>query len=93
MTGPERERERKLRLSLRRSWHMLAVGFVCAFLAAASAMVYANRVARDSERKWCSLIATMDDAYRTTPPQTPAGRKIANDIRRLRNDFHCPPSR
>ncbi|MFI6332906.1 hypothetical protein ACIBBG_31945 [Micromonospora chersina] len=84
------EREVVLRQRLRRSWELLAVSFLCAFLAAASAMIYTNRVARESERKWCGIVSTMDDAYADTPPQTPAGRKIAVDIARLRADFGCP---
>ncbi|MEU4367565.1 hypothetical protein [Micromonospora chersina] len=84
------EPERLLRRRLRRSWQALAVSFVCAFLAAGAAMIYANKVARDSERKWCGIVSTMDDAYRQTPPQTPAGRKLAADIAQLRGQFGCP---
>ena len=84
------ERERELRRRLRRSWDLLAVTLVCTFLAAGLSMIYANKVARDSERKWCGIVSTMDDAYRVTPPQTPAGKKIAKDIRRLRDQFGCP---
>lgn len=81
---------RELRRRLRRSWELLAVSFVCAFLAAGGSMIYANRVARESERKWCGIVATLDDAYRVTPPRTPAGQKIAADIHRLRSEFGCP---
>lgn len=83
------ERERVLRQRLRRSWELLAVSFVCAFLAAGASMVYANKVARDSERKWCGIVSTMDDAYRATPPRSPAGRKVAADIAQLRSQFGC----
>jgi len=90
MTRPDpAEHVRVLRRRLRRSWELLAVSMVCAFLAAAASMAYANRVARDSERKWCNIVATLDDAYRETPPQTPAGRKFAADVHRLRGDFGC----
>lgn len=81
---------RELRRRLRRSWELLAVSFVCAFLAAGASMVYANKVARDSQRQWCGVVTTLDDAYQVTPPQTPAGRKIAADIARLRDEFGCP---
>jgi hypothetical protein len=84
------EQERDLRIRLRLSWHMMVVSFVCAFLAAAAAMLYANRVAAESERKWCGVVVTLDDAYRVTPPQTPTGRQIAADVRRLRGEFGCP---
>lgn len=69
---------------------MLAVSMMCAFLAAGASMLYANRVARESNRQWCDIVVTMDDSYRQTPPQTPAGRKFADAIAKLRNDFGCP---
>lgn len=75
-----------------RAWQTLVVALVFAIAAAAGSMLYANKVARDSQRQWCGVVTTLDDAYRQTPPQTPAGRKIAADIRRLRGEFDCPPS-
>ena len=66
------------------------MSFVCAFLAAGASMVYANKVARDSQRQWCGVVTTLDDAYRQTPPQTPAGKKIATDVAELRARFGCP---
>lgn len=87
------EHERELRRRLRRSWDLLAVSFVCAFLAAASSMLYANKVARDSQRQWCGIVTTLDDAYRERPPQSPAGVQMAQDIRRLRGEFGCPVDR
>lgn len=83
------EPERILSQRLRRGWQWLAVSFVCAFLAAGLSMAYANRVARESERKWCNIVSTMDDSYAQTPPQTPAGRRIAADIAKLRTEFGC----
>lgn len=76
-----------------RGWHTLVVALVFAILAAGASMVYANRVAAESERKWCGVVTTLDEAYRVTPPRTPAGQKIAQDIRRLRGDFDCPADR
>jgi hypothetical protein len=73
-----------------RGWKVLFACLVAAILSAGTAMAYANRVARESERKWCGVVSTMDDAYRTSPPSTPAGRRIARDIAQLREDFGCP---
>lgn len=89
MTRPAAE-IRELRRRLRQGWHLLVMSFLAAFLAAAGSMLYSNRVARDSERKWCGVVATLDEAYKVTPPRTPAGQKIAQDIRQLRADFGCP---
>lgn len=94
MTGPAHERElRRLRRLVRHGWRFLAVSFVAAIVAAAASMLYTNHAAHESERKWCGVVSTMDDAYRDTPPQTPTGRKIAADIARLRADFGCPAPR
>lgn len=76
-----------------RGWQVLVACLLAAVLSAATAMVYANRVARDSERRWCGIVVAQDDAYRQQPPSTPAGRNIAEALSRLRSDFGCPPPR
>ena len=73
-----------------RAWQTVVVALVFAILAAATSMAYASAVAAESQRKWCGVVTTLDDAYEVTPPQTPAGKKIAGDIARLRADFGCP---
>lgn len=72
----------------RLSWPVLAA-YLAATIAAGASMVYANRVARESERRWCGLITTLDDAYREHPPQSDAGRQVAADIAHLRIDLGC----
>ncbi|MEU8334789.1 hypothetical protein [Micromonospora tulbaghiae] len=49
----------------------------------------AEQIDRESNRRWCGVVTTLDDAYRQTPPQTPAGKKIAKDIAELRIEFGC----
>ena len=44
-----------------------------------------------SERAWCSVIITLDESYRETPPSTAAGKHVAEGIARLRTQFRCPP--
>lgn len=73
-----------------RAWQTLVVTLLFTILAAAASMAYAARTAAESERKWCGVVGTLDDAYKQTPPQTPAGQKIARDIAQLRLDFGCP---
>lgn len=46
----------------------------------------------ESQRKWCEIVRTLDDAYKATPPQTPAGKHLAEEFARLRIDFHCDRS-
>lgn len=73
-----------------RAWQTLVVVLVAAIVSSVASMAYANAAARQSEQRWCGVVSTLDDAYRETPPQTPAGQKIATNIRRLRADFGCP---
>jgi hypothetical protein len=73
-----------------RAWQTLVVVLVFAVAAGTSSMVYANRTARESEQKWCGIVSTLDDVYANTPPQTPVGRDMAEQIRQLRRDFGCP---
>ncbi|MCZ7376556.1 hypothetical protein [Micromonospora sp. WMMC250] len=73
-----------------RAWQTLIVALVFAFMAAAASMVYSNRAAAESEQKWCGIVSTLDDVYSSTPPQTPVGRDMAEQIRQLRSDFGCP---
>lgn len=50
---------------------------------------YANHVARESDRNWCSLISTLDDTYRQQPPRSPTGRQVADEVHALRIRFGC----
>ena len=71
-------------------WRVLVACLVAAIGASAVSIIYSNEAARQSEQRWCGVVTTLDDAYRQSPPQTPAGQKIARDIRQLRADFGCP---
>lgn len=72
-----------------RVWWLLAVCLIAMAGWAVATVVYINRVATESERKWCGLVTTLDDTYRSTPPTTPLGRDIAKEMARLRKQFHC----
>lgn len=84
-------------------WRVLIACLLAALGSSTVSIIYSNDAARQSEQRvseqqrlseqrWCGIVATLDDAYRDTPPQTPAGRKIADDIRQLRVAFGCPSS-
>ncbi|MCX4470438.1 hypothetical protein OOK41_31580 [Micromonospora sp. NBC_01655] len=80
-----------------RGWHVLVVVLLTAVLAAGLALVSSTRSAalsaearRESERRWCGVVVALDDAYRESPPQTPAGLRIAASIAQLRTEFGCP---
>lgn len=45
----------------------------------------------ESEKKWCSVVATLDDSYAEQPPTTATGKNVAEGIAGLRLSLHCPP--
>ncbi|GAB2951801.1 hypothetical protein GCM10027280_45240 [Micromonospora polyrhachis] len=71
-------------------WYTLLAVVVSVLVTAAAALVIADRAARESERRWCDVITTMDEAYRVAPPQTEIGQRLARDLAALREDFDCP---
>lgn len=44
---------------------------------------------RESDRRWCDLLSTLDEAYSSTPPSTDLGRRVADAIHSLRVDLDC----
>jgi hypothetical protein len=54
------------------------------------AIVVARNGNAESQRKWCRVVVTKDDAYRETPPATAAGKNFAESISQLRRDIGCP---
>lgn len=73
---------------MRRAYAVGAI-FLSAMLMAGVALVVALRANAESDRKWCEVVTTMDDAYRSSPPQTDIGRKLANDMAELRRRLGC----
>lgn len=85
-----------------RFWYAIVMAFLACLVAAGGAVVYASVVQRqaeqrteaeraESDRRWCSLLVELDNAYHTKPgPTTDVGRKVAAEIHQLRIDFGCP---
>jgi hypothetical protein len=44
---------------------------------------------RESDRRWCELLVTLDTAYQAAPPATALGRQVAAAMHRLRAEFGC----
>jgi hypothetical protein len=63
---------------------------VSAALLFVASVVISLRVNAESERKWCSVVITLDDAWRESPPTTPSGKNMAANIAELRHELHCP---
>lgn len=69
----------------------LIVVFLSVVAVGAGSMLYADYVNRESNQRWCGLVVTLDDAYRQSPqqPTTPIGKRIAEEMRKLRDGFGC----
>lgn len=48
------------------------------------------RSRRQSELALCQIVSVLDTAYKTTPPQTAAGREVAKAVANLIVVNHCP---
>lgn len=79
-----------------RYWYPVAVLFAVLVSVTFFNVSYTNQVDKESDRdnrqndqKWCTLLITMDDAYKANPPQTATGRKLATDISSLRTGLGC----
>lgn len=70
-------------------WWSLAVVYFTLLVIAVGNVVYTQHVDHESNRKWCELIMSLDNAYKEAPPQTPTGIKIAQDVARLRVNLDC----
>jgi hypothetical protein len=86
---------------VRLSYAIVVAFFACVCIALAG-VVYTNYVqsqARhrteaeraESDRRWCALLVELDSAYQSSPrPTTETGRKVADEIHKLRIEFGCP---
>ena len=77
-------------------WYLLVAVVVSMMMLAAAGIVYTNwaiargaAAERESDRRWCQLLTTLDDAYQAAPPQTETGRRLAADVHKLRAELGC----
>jgi len=70
-------------------WYVLAVAFLSSIIMGVVAIQYTNYVDRSSNQQWCDLVNVLDDAYRTSPPQTPIGKQLAATMAELKKRFEC----
>lgn len=72
-------------------WSLL-IAFASVLAVTFSGIAYSNYVARENNRKWCSVLITIDDAYAEAlknPNISPSGRRIGEEFHRLRVQFGC----
>lgn len=74
----------------RPGWYAWAALLLSTLALSIGAVVISVWVNAQSDRKWCSVVATLDDAWAESPPTTPAGRNLAHDFAQLRRELNCP---
>jgi hypothetical protein len=60
---------------------ILGVGF--------GVILYAQHIDEESNRHWCGVVSTLDDAYSEHTAVTALGQDLARELKQLRNDFGC----
>lgn len=70
-----------------RAWWSLFIVLVTAVLIAVAGIMYTTHVQRQSDRRWCDLLATLDQPGE--PAATERGRQIQQELRQLRRDLGC----
>lgn len=78
-------------------WIVLATIVLSMLAVALAGVVYIGHVdsqreaaERESDRRWCDLLVTLDDAYTSgTPPATEVGKRVAAAIHTLRVQLGC----
>lgn len=71
-----------------RLWPVL-MAYVTAAVFALGSVQYANYVDNQSNARWCQLLSVLDGAYGATPPKTPTGKLVADEIHKLFLEFNC----
>lgn len=70
---------------------MLLAVLLSAITTGGLALVLGAQQRAESDRRWCALLGDLDAAYAGPPkPSTVTGRKVAEEIHRLRVGFGCP---
>ncbi len=63
--------------------------FACMIIMTIVSVQWANYVDNRSNQRWCGIVLLFNNAYKTNPPPTPLGKKVAVEMLKLQNDFSC----
>jgi hypothetical protein len=74
----------------RPTWYTLLAVMLSSALTGAVAIVWGRVDRAESDRRLCGVVVTLDDAWSQTTPTTATGRRVAEAIRKLREDLDCP---
>lgn len=75
----------------RPGWYWWAAMLASTLAVGIGSVLISLHINRESDRKWCSVVGTLNSAYEGgTTPATPAGVKLRDGFARLREDLDCP---
>lgn len=77
----------------RQAYRVLVSCLIATLGVATISIVYTIAEARQARDRWCAAVVAQDDAYRESPPVTPAGQEVARRWSELRQRFDCPARR
>lgn len=70
-----------------RARYSILVVLITAIVISVAGVFYTNYVQRQSDQRWCALLATIDAPE--APPTTERGRRVQAQIHGLVRDFNC----
>lgn len=74
----------------RPTWGLLVAVVASSILSSGLALALALRANAESDRKWCSVVDTLNEVYEGgTQPTTPAGVKLRDGFADLGRDLGC----
>lgn len=75
----------------RPGWYHWAAMLASSLAVGVGSVMISVHVNTESDRKWCSIVETLNTSYRQQPPTTPSGRNVAANIAELHRSLNCPP--
>lgn len=69
-------------------WALLST-LLSAVAVSVSGVIYTGISNDRNNRQWCELLAPLNTAYKSEPPQTELGKQVAKAIAKLYNSFEC----
>ncbi len=74
----------------RRGWYWWVVVVASSLTTGTVAVAISLHSQAESERKFCEIVVSQDDAWSETKPATATGQRVAEAAAKLRRDLGCP---
>ncbi|WP_157408558.1 hypothetical protein [Actinoplanes sp. N902-109] len=71
------------------AWYWWLVMLLSSLTLGVGSIVISVHLTTTALRQLCTIVVTMDDDYRTEPPSTPTGERLAGSLAELRSELGC----